>query len=182
MALQRKKTFIRKAALQKRLGENRTRLQKKSGLVCNKLEKLPAFKKSKTVLAYIPIKNEVDILPIIKKSFKKKKILLLKTSPTKKIFAKEIKNLDDISGFQPKPYCKTISKKNIDLFLIPGLAFSTNGHRIGFGKGHFDQYLKRTKGKKIGIAYDFQILNNMPVEGHDQKMNIIVTDKKTIII
>jgi 5-formyltetrahydrofolate cyclo-ligase len=62
--------------------------------------------------------------------------------------------------------------------LVPGTAFDSSGHRIGYGKGYYDRLLKKTTSSKIGIAYDFQIVKKVPAENHDIKMTQIVTDKK----
>lgn len=66
----------------------------------------------------------------------------------------------------------------IDVALIPGIAFSKNRDRLGFGKGYYDRFLAEFTGTKIGIGYDFQIRNNIPVSDHDVKMDLIVTEKR----
>ncbi len=66
----------------------------------------------------------------------------------------------------------------IDIALIPGIAFSKNGDRLGFGKGYYDKFLSDFKGIKIGLCYDFQICDEIPVSSHDIKMDAIITEKR----
>ena len=74
-----------------------------------------------------------------------------------------------------KDYLKKIVKP--DLLIIPGLAFGKNGERLGRGKGYYDRYLEHFKGLKIGICFEDQILDKLPMDKFDQRMNIIITDK-----
>lgn len=65
-----------------------------------------------------------------------------------------------------------------DLIIIPGIAFDKNKNRIGFGMGYYDKFLNKSRGKKIGLCYDFQLLDNIPSQKHDIKMDIIITEKR----
>ena len=70
-----------------------------------------------------------------------------------------------------------ISPEEIDAVLIPGVAFGISGERLGFGKGYYDRFLAEFHGLKIGICYDFQVMDNLPVDKHDVKMDLIITEK-----
>lgn len=69
-----------------------------------------------------------------------------------------------------------------DVIICPGLAFDRNGMRLGYGKGHYDQFLLRCKGAptKIGLCFDAQIAEALPYEKHDIPMDIIVSEKRTL--
>lgn len=67
---------------------------------------------------------------------------------------------------------------DIETVLIPGIAFSKNGDRLGFGKGYYDRFLSEFQGMKIGICYDFQIQDTIPTSSHDIKMDLIITEKR----
>ncbi len=73
------------------------------------------------------------------------------------------------------PIPVTESDKRIDYWLIPGLAFSITGARIGFGGGYYDRLLANVTGIKIGIAYPFQLQDTLPTAEHDVEMDIVVT-------
>ena len=64
-----------------------------------------------------------------------------------------------------------------DLILIPGLAFSKNGKRLGRGKGYFDRYLENFKGLRIGIGFECQLFEEVPTDEHDEKLNWLITEK-----
>ncbi len=176
-----KKGFTRKKLLSHRLSFPKSKLDLFSKKICKRLEESKEFKKSKKILLYFPIKNEVNILPLIKKYIKTKSILLPKINENcLDIF--EIETLTDLQKGTfniPEPHkdCKKISFENIDLVIVPGIAFDINKHRIGFGKGFYDSILVKIKCPKIALAYDFQIIENIEGENHDQKVDIIMTEK-----
>ncbi len=66
------------------------------------------------------------------------------------------------------------------LFLVPGVAFTEAGVRLGRGKGYYDRYLENHKGIKIGLCFEFQILEELPREDHDVLMDYLVTEKRVI--
>jgi 5-formyltetrahydrofolate cyclo-ligase len=77
----------------------------------------------------------------------------------------------------------TTSIDQMDLLIIPGIAFDLQGNRIGYGKGYYDRFLFSRKAKCIiGLAYEIQIINEIPNNDHDIPVNIIITEKRTIRI
>ncbi len=62
----------------------------------------------------------------------------------------------------------------IDLIIVPGVAFDKNNNRMGRGRGYYDKLLKSTKAHKIGVCFDFQFFNNVPIEKHDLPMDIVI--------
>jgi 5-formyltetrahydrofolate cyclo-ligase len=77
----------------------------------------------------------------------------------------------------PKPYAQVVHP---GLILIPGLAFSESGMRLGRGKGFYDQYLAHYSGIKVGVCFSDQIVDLVPAEKHDVNLDYIVTEKKWI--
>lgn len=65
-----------------------------------------------------------------------------------------------------------------NILVVPGLAFSQKGERLGRGKGYYDKYLKNFLGIKIGICFEDMVVNNLPTELHDIDMDYVVTDGK----
>jgi len=65
---------------------------------------------------------------------------------------------------------------DIDLLILPGIAFTPNGDRLGFGGGYYDRFLTNYQGKLMALAFDFQMLDFVPVEEHDVTVDLIVTD------
>ena len=82
---------------------------------------------------------------------------------------------------EPVPaLCETVSPENIDIIIMPGVAFDVNGNRIGFGKGCYDRFLSDKKPVLIAAAFDFQIFENIPAEPFDIPCDYIVTEIRTI--
>jgi 5-formyltetrahydrofolate cyclo-ligase len=65
-----------------------------------------------------------------------------------------------------------------DIIIVPGLAFSTKGFRLGRGKGFFDRYLENYQGIKVGVCSEGQLINSVPTEDHDISMNYIITERR----
>lgn len=153
------------------------------------MESLKEFKTAKTILIYASMKNEIDTLQIIKKHFKEKKLVLptvCQDTNTLKLY--HLENLKELKkgyqGILEIPHCtkNTTSPNEIELCIIPGLAFDLRGNRIGYGKGFFDSLLKNIKAKKIALAYDFQIYEILPTHESDIPINSIVTESQIINI
>lgn len=156
--------------------------------ICSKLEKLKEFKNAKNVLFYAPIKKEgeINIWKLIKKYIHKKNILFPKTEQKKRsIKICLIEKISQLSPqnfdiHEPQKHCKKIDKKNINLIIIPGIGFDKQGNRIGFGYGYYDRLMKKTDCPVVALAYEFQIVQSIPGENHDVKVNKIITEKRFI--
>jgi 5-formyltetrahydrofolate cyclo-ligase len=100
----------------------------------------------------------------------------------------EIKKIEDMNQLkigrydilEPIEELKTINPNDPEILFIPGIAFGINYERLGRGGGYFDIFLPKTSGLKVGLAYEFQIFDSLPVQEHDIKMDIIVTEKRII--
>ena len=75
---------------------------------------------------------------------------------------------------QPVDQKNVINKGEIDLWLVPGLAFTKKGLRLGHGKGIYDRLLTGSKGEKIGVCFDFQMVNELPTEDWDVSVDIVL--------
>lgn len=147
------------------------------------------FKNANTVFVYVSYNNEVDTHEIIKECIKDgKKVCVPKViSKIEGMKAIEIRAFDELKPgaygiLEPTSFDKCLYEEDIDLILLPGLAFDNNGGRLGYGGGFYDKFLRKTSkhSKKIGLAYDIQIVNNVPREDFDEKVNMVITDKKII--
>lgn len=69
---------------------------------------------------------------------------------------------------------------SFDLVVVPGVAFDPEGARLGYGKGYYDRALKGLKCNIVALAYDFQVVKEIPVEPHDVRVSAIVTEKRVI--
>ncbi|MCS1410790.1 MAG: 5-formyltetrahydrofolate cyclo-ligase [Verrucomicrobia subdivision 3 bacterium] len=81
---------------------------------------------------------------------------------------------------EPHADCPRIEGNQLDLVLIPGLAFSCNGVRLGRGKGFYDRLLREVRGHRCGVAYEFQLVEMLPADLWDQRVESIVTPRHWI--
>lgn len=72
--------------------------------------------------------------------------------------------------------------EDIELVVVPAVAYDRNGNRLGRGKGFYDRFLKTTKATKVGVGYTFQLVDEIPAEPHDIPVDIIITQDATIIV
>jgi len=176
------KEEIRKTIQTQRLNLLKTEREEKSKLIVQKIIELSDFQESKNILIYYPIQNEVSLLELFKKE-KQNKNFFLPTIRNNKIEINRFTNLETILTGKykiPESEKETTNKETIDLCLIPAIAFDKEKNRIGFGKGYYDQFLKTLNTKKIGIAYDFQIVQKIPTHIHDVRMDKIITESCVI--
>ena len=78
---------------------------------------------------------------------------------------------------------KESNNYDLDIIVVPGLIFSKNGYRIGYGGGYYDKFLSRVsdKVKKVGIVYSDFVLDDLPVDDYDIPVDLIMTERETII-
>jgi 5-formyltetrahydrofolate cyclo-ligase len=152
-------------------------LEHKSALILQKLELDPAFIKAKTVLLYWSLPDEVSTHTFIEKWYEQK-IILLPVILNEKMEAHKYEGRDKlvVGRFNISQPSSGKYNDKIDLVIVPGRAFNTKGHRLGRGKGFYDAFLKDFKEIKIGICFDFQLEDAIPVEGFDIIMDKLISD------
>lgn len=181
--LHRAKQKMRELIIQKRrmlLQEDRQRM---SAEILAQLEQMTCFCEAKTILLYYPVNNEVDVLPLFKRY--KDKTLLLPVSHRKKMTASPFEGNEKMHRGKfriPEPTTPTFTG-NIDLIIVPAVAYDKQGRRLGRGGGYYDRFLKKYPNAMfIGVGYDFQLVEEVPAERHDQKVHRIILPSQTIIV
>ncbi|MFH1641393.1 MAG: 5-formyltetrahydrofolate cyclo-ligase [Nanoarchaeota archaeon] len=173
------KSRIRKEILCKRTAD-----KAKSELIKQKLLSLGEYKKARKIMAYVSFGTEVDTHSIIKEALKEKIVAVPKIKGWEMIPCR----IDDFSELnfknrygilEPDDFKKKMD--DVDLVIVPGVAFDKEGNRIGYGGGYYDTFLKNSKAKKIGIAFDMQIVDKIPAEKHDIKVDKIVTESTILL-
>jgi 5-formyltetrahydrofolate cyclo-ligase len=146
-----------------------------------RLKRQPEYLNAKTVGAYAPLPDEVDITPAM-------------TSSDRMYYIPAFD--EELGGYRLARMGKTFKrgrfgilepvdpvfaeKDEIDLIIVPGIAFDGNGHRIGRGGGFYDQLLPLYDATRAAICFDFQCLEKIPTEPHDCTMNLLITESKTL--
>lgn len=145
----------------------------------------PWFLEAERIMAYAAIPPEIDLTPVIEAVFRAGKTLILPRCESEgQMTARKISDLQELmSGaygiLEPRQDTKLVPAQEIDLILVPGLAFDQQGRRLGRGKGYYDRFLRETTGKKMGICSC--LLPEIPVEEHDIAMDAVATEDRMII-
>lgn len=184
------KKYLRARMLEKRKSLNLLEVQGRSHEIAQRLWLLPEYRQAKTVLAYLPVRQEIDTVPIIKTAWRQQKRILVPVcqAPDKRLILSHLQNLDQLEEgtFKiPEPkkeYICPVPSPEVDLVILPGVAFDRQGGRIGYGAGYFDRFLVtlRDDCPIVALAYEFQLLPFVPAEKHDVPVDIIVTEERLL--
>ncbi len=179
------KRALRQAMLKTRNSLSREVLDKMSEMIQARVLNMNEFASAKTVAAYYPIGSEVSTLKILSSVLQLNKHLALpRVEDETTMILAEVRDLEkdlEVGRYnimEPKNHCSRISK--MDLVLVPGIAWDEDGHRLGYGKGYYDRYLANLQTVSVGLAYDFQVLEDIPHGRNDFRVNLIVTGKCVI--
>jgi 5-formyltetrahydrofolate cyclo-ligase len=163
-----------------------------SASILASVKKLPMYDQANTIMIYLSYGSEVMTDFIINSAIEEGKNVVvpaIKNPGDLCMQAVKIMRLEEVNKFvydirQPEVIPDdVVVKEDINLVLVPGLAFDLSGNRLGYGKGYYDRWLKDIPlYKTIGLAYDFQITNKLPVGKHDLPIGTIVTEQRIIQI
>jgi len=183
------KDKIRKDLIQIRKNISKKEVLEKSKEIKKRLFEIDEFKNSSCILFYISYGNEVFTHDMIKEFLKNKKNVIVPISDVdnKKLI---LSKLDDWKDLEKGAYnilepreetIREVSVFDIDLVIAPGVGFDEHGCRIGHGKGYYDRILRdSTNALHIGLAFENQIIEEVPIESHDIPVDKIVTEKRII--
>lgn len=189
--LKARKSEIRRKTIARRDALSDEERSEKSKAIMERLLGFANFLEARIVLFYMNFSSEVSTEAMIPKALKHDKIVALPRVDQKarKIVPLKIDDLDlDIRpGYrgirEPIPQrCKVIPVEHINLAIIPGIAFDERGGRIGRGTGFYDQFIPRldVTTRKVALAFECQIVPQIPMEPHDRYIDIVITEKRTI--
>lgn len=185
-----KKKELRKNILDIRNNLNVDEKREKDNIIRKIFLESSHYKNADKIFIYISYSSEIDTIEIIKKALKDgKEIFVPRTIfKTKIMDAVKIISLDNLQkdryGIpEPEESEPHINPDELDLIVVPGVAFDDKGGRIGYGAGYYDRYFKKISKernkliKKIALAYDFQVIDNVPMDEQDVKIDCIITEK-----
>ncbi len=182
-----------KAALRKRLRALRNTtplapLEKRSEKIIERLEAMDVVARAKRVALFWPIeaRHEVDLRPLDGRlRARGVEIAYPAIEPSGEMtfrFATVDELVEDPLGFRGAPQT-AVEPEALDAIIVPSIALDASGNRLGYGAGFYDRALPRfAPTKKIGVAYDFQLLAEVPVLANDVAMDFVVTDSRTLEI
>ena len=193
MAIFNDKKALRKEILTKRSILDAVEKEEKDRKILDRFYDSNYYREAKNIFIYISYDSEINTKGIIKKALMdNKKIYVPRTEfKTRLMDAVEITSLNNLIEseygiLEPSVEEPHIDPNEIDLIVVPGVAFDRNGGRMGYGAGFYDRYFKKIskdnvkKVIKLALAYDFQILEKIPMNEQDVPVNYIITETKFI--
>ena len=179
------KARLRKQLLDARDGLSHDFIKISSNKIRDNLRKIEFYRKATSIGVYYSIGSEVQTHDLIQELFNHGKEFALPRVEKNDLVFKKISSMADLepgnfSLMEPKENCETV--KNLDVVLVPAIALTREGHRLGYGFGFYDRYLHGKKSKKIGMTYAKHVLRSFPHDDHDVKMDCIVTEDTVIYV
>ena len=172
--------FVRKSRLRQSIREQLKKLdprerQQRSVVICEKLGQLLAGKKSVALFAPRPTEPDLDILWDL--GVAKDRLIAYPRCDGRHLLFFAVSSLQDLypgkfGVREPKPMKVA---RDVDVIVVPGLAFTPTGNRLGQGAGFYDRFLQQSgvKTTKIGVCFDFQVIIDIPREEHDIDVDLL---------
>jgi len=183
------KNTLRTSMKQQRKSEPQNLILEKSVKIKERLLAHPDYQKAKNILFYISYGNEVYTHDIIKHAFQTGKTINVPVTDveSRTLHISQLSSWDDLAPgaygiLEPvKEKQRPVHFDSIDLIIVPGVAFDRKGNRLGHGGGYYDWLIgKLPTVPTIGLAFTFQIVEELPVESSDQKVRTILTEDEII--
>lgn len=185
-----KKEF-RKKVINLRKEKDKDFIKHNSDIITDKLLNLDCIKNAKNIMLYLDFNNEVSTDSLIKKLLNLGKIVSspITLKEERKLIPSQITDLKNGIQYgaynirEPKPECSpAINIKDLDVVIVPAVAYDKNCYRLGYGGGFYDRFLEnlRKDAVTIGIAFDLQIFDEVPKEPHDAQLDYIVTESRIL--
>jgi 5-formyltetrahydrofolate cyclo-ligase len=186
----------KKKELRKKVQELRDQLdpeQRKilSAHIAENLWSIPDFAAAGTVLFFLNFRSEVDTVPMIRRALEEGKIACVPCTEDadKTMVASRIMDLDadlELGNYdilEPREGClRPVPPEELDVVLMPGVAFDLSGGRLGYGGGYYDRFLEKCTPKclLVAVAFELQIVDHVPCADHDHHIHKVVTESRII--
>jgi 5-formyltetrahydrofolate cyclo-ligase len=146
------------------------------------------WREAKSVLFFAPTAGELDVWPLMEEARREGKVIALPRfvweTAVYEACAVQDPAGDLVEGRfgirEPAPRCAAKPLNMLDFILVPGIAFDLHGRRLGRGRGFYDRLLAAVRGTTCGVAFDEQIVREIPAEPHDAVLNCILTPTRWV--
>jgi 5-formyltetrahydrofolate cyclo-ligase len=140
------------------------------------------------VLAYVPLSDEVDLRPLLAELLRRGWPLSLpRVASDDRLMLHAVRSLDEdlVMGrwsiLEPRKELPVVLPVDLDIVVVPGRGFDTDGGRLGRGKAYYDRMLRKTRAARIAVAYETQILEDLATDASDERVDRILTPERTIL-
>jgi len=196
MTSEKDQIAIAKQQLRQRLREIRNSLEpswvlEASRAVHQRLVELPEYLSARIVMSYVSVGKEVETHQLLLHMQKEGKTVVIPWCEGRELRLFRWESLDELECgalniLEPRLELRSRQDKHIgpeclDLVLVPGLGFDPNGNRLGRGGGYYDRFLKTTPRKafRIGLGFECQIVEAIPMSANDEKVDLVITECHT---
>ena len=173
-----RKKELRKLIKQRKANFSPSEMGIKSDAIFAQVERMPEFVGAKCVFAYAAMSDEVQTMAFIRKWVGRKRIVLPVVKGNdlelREFIADEKLIQSESFGILEPHGGPLVDLGDIDFAIIPGIAFDRNNNRMGRGKGYYDILLNRALFYKTGVCFDFQLVESVPIDDFDEKMDMVV--------
>jgi 5-formyltetrahydrofolate cyclo-ligase len=153
-----------------------------SASICNRLTALTFWHASDTVLLFAPLQDEPDVFLLPQKA---KRFCYPRYNSDRGYEAATANDRSELSTgkfgiLEPSPDAIEVAASEVDIIVVPGMAFDKNCYRLGRGHGFYDQWLVNLSGVKIGVGFDHQLIDCVPQEAHDVKLDGVIVPSRSV--
>jgi 5-formyltetrahydrofolate cyclo-ligase len=187
-SIRERKQVLRVAAIAQRMSLTSTDLQTWSRLIQAKVLEFPLYLRAQSVALYSPIQNEVDTAAIRDNALSAGKTLYYPQLTRKGSL--DLVRVDSAAAFavgrfgilEPVGDGRRLDDDSKLIVVVPGVVFDSEGNRLGRGLGYYDRFLKQIRGNSIflSLAYEFQMVDEVPTESWDQRVHYLITERRII--
>ncbi len=175
------KAELRKNILQQRDALTDNEIQEKSRQIADRLFDEEHFANADTIAFYLTTGSEVDTQVMLESLIGKRDLLVPVTNSEI-----EMVQFNTFHDLVPGKFGVLEPKERLppsgfaDVVVVPGISFGLCMHRLGYGMGYYDRFLSRSPAYRIGVCFDFQVMEKLPSHENDQRMDMIITEKRII--
>ena len=156
--------------------------------MCGLLRASEPWNAANSVLCFAPLADEPDLWPLVAEALAAGKLVALPryVSRARGYAACQVQDLSGeltIGKFrvrEPLPSCPEVALDRLELVLVPGVVFDLRGRRLGRGRGFYDRLLAEVRGAKCGVAFEEQVVAEVPAAEHDVRMDILLTPRRWV--
>jgi len=183
--VQHEKAILRKEMLDRRNAASPERRKEMSAAIAERLFSEPRVRAAGCIALYMSIGSEVETRGMIERAVKEGKVVLLPVVASDHHL--ELCRFESFGRMKKgrfgilEPEDRITPGGEPGAVVLPGIAFGLCMHRLGYGRGYYDRLLAHLPSYRIGVCYDFQVVDKLPRHEDDQRMNMIITEKRAIV-
>ena len=162
-------------------------VEAKTAAIAERLYELPEYQSAKVVMFYVAWRSEVQTADMIRRTLRGGRVVVAPIVRNNQIWPAVVRDLDALVRgaygiLEPPESADRVAPSIIDTVLVPGAVFDLRGYRLGYGGGYYDRFLRhvRSRAAMVGLAFELQVADEVPVGPHDLPVDMIITENRVI--